>query len=132
MKIKDIHINDKKVGEQHEYYTMRQTPKGFVYKIFTNGEMDRKGVQHKGVLTIPTKHILQDGSERKGEDFEAGTIVFTNRDGHIHKDNGPAIVCMDGFKAWYENGKWIRSKDQNGKTFHRDTDDGGDHVNEDS
>ena len=34
-----------------------------------------------------------------------GTITYRNADGKLHNENGPAIVCTDGYKFYYINGE---------------------------
>ena len=37
-------------------------------------------------------------------------LVFYNKDGEIHRVDGPAIITVDGIKYWYIHGKNITSK----------------------
>jgi hypothetical protein len=38
-------------------------------------------------------------------DLSAGTILYLNRNGQIHRKNGPAIILPNGDKHWYKKGK---------------------------
>lgn len=33
-----------------------------------------------------------------------GTIIYRNKDGLFHREDGPAIECVDGTKYWFVNG----------------------------
>ena len=35
---------------------------------------------------------------------EKGTRRYYNRDGYLHRDNGPAVIWADGTCAWFQNG----------------------------
>lgn len=37
--------------------------------------------------------------------LEDGTVFYRNELGQYHRDGGPAIVCADGYEAYYINGK---------------------------
>lgn len=32
-------------------------------------------------------------------------IEWKNKDGLLHREDGPAVECADGFKFWYLNGE---------------------------
>ena len=34
-----------------------------------------------------------------------GNRVWCNSKGLFHRDNGPAVECANGDRAWYKNGK---------------------------
>ena len=36
---------------------------------------------------------------------------FWYLNGSLHRDDGPAIECSDGYKYWYYHSKWIDCKD---------------------
>ena len=33
-----------------------------------------------------------------------GNIFWKNKDGKLHRLDGPAVECLNGYKAWYKNG----------------------------
>lgn len=37
-----------------------------------------------------------------------GVIKYYNKIGELHRENGPALICADGYKAWYINGELHR------------------------
>jgi hypothetical protein len=39
---------------------------------------------------------------------EDGTKRWCNKDGHLHREDGPAIVFRSGYEAWWLNGKLHR------------------------
>ena len=39
---------------------------------------------------------------------EHGTVYYYNALGQLHRIHGPAVVCTDGYHAWYQNGLWHR------------------------
>ncbi len=39
----------------------------------------------------------------------SGTKIW-RLNGNLHRENGPAIICTDGYKEWWINGKLIASK----------------------
>ena len=38
----------------------------------------------------------------------SGTICYNNNLNQWHREDGPAIECADGTKAWYRNGQYHR------------------------
>ena len=34
-----------------------------------------------------------------------GTVYYFNSLGQLHRIHGPAVVCTDGYHAWYQNGQ---------------------------
>ena len=34
-----------------------------------------------------------------------GALRYYNAQGQIHRVHGPAIVCTDGYRAWFQNGQ---------------------------
>ncbi len=37
-----------------------------------------------------------------------GTVRYYNKEGQLHRLDGPAVEWSDGYKAWYQNGKLHR------------------------
>ena len=40
--------------------------------------------------------------------MQNGNISFHNSKGKLHREDGPAIIYSDGYKAWYLNGEMHR------------------------
>ena len=38
-----------------------------------------------------------------------GTLLYCNALGQLHRIHGPAIICTDGYRAWYHNGQLYRA-----------------------
>jgi hypothetical protein len=55
------------------------------------------------VKTIFTKVTIT-----KRGSFFPGDVVYTNDDGKLHREDGPAVECQDGYQAWYINGVYHR------------------------
>ncbi len=39
-----------------------------------------------------------------------GSIRYYNSDGKLHREDGPAIICPNGYKMWYRNGECFPSQ----------------------
>ena len=39
-----------------------------------------------------------------GGTFHNGRYELTNNNGKLHRDGGPAVICLDGRRYWYQNG----------------------------
>jgi len=42
---------------------------------------------------------------------ENGTVEYVNRNGKYHREDGPAVECVDGTKHWFLNGKELTEVD---------------------
>jgi hypothetical protein len=51
--------------------------------------------------------VIEDGIEYKINEYSTGTIYW-NLNNLYHRENGPAIECYNGYKAWYKYGKCHR------------------------
>ena len=40
--------------------------------------------------------------------IDDGGTKWWYRDGKLHREDGPAVECADGYKSWYRNGKLHR------------------------
>ena len=40
-----------------------------------------------------------------GGTFQNGRYELTNNNGKLHRHGGPAVVCLDGRRYWYQNGQ---------------------------
>jgi hypothetical protein len=91
MKINDIHIGDKK-----KEYTRRKLPNGgYVYKV------------HKDNVYLPAGYwghetYKEPFTERK---FYADNIVYTDAEGLLHRDDGPAIISGDNTHVYFIHGR---------------------------
>ena len=36
---------------------------------------------------------------------ELGTIMYLNSEGQLHRVHGPAVICKDGRKRWFQMGE---------------------------
>ena len=48
-------------------------------------------------------------TEYKVKVFENGTIEWYDLEGRLHKEDGPAVVSSDGFRAWHKHGELHRT-----------------------
>ena len=39
---------------------------------------------------------------------EYGTIRYRNKNGDLHREDGPAFESLNGYKEWCINGKWYK------------------------
>lgn len=53
------------------------------------------------------RHLKAGGTIRRERlfSFHDESIVWRDKQGEFHRDNGPAVVSDDGCKKWYQHGK---------------------------
>lgn len=39
-----------------------------------------------------------------------GNVYYNNKDGHLHRIHGPALIWDNGHSEWWENGIRVRDK----------------------
>lgn len=74
-----------------------------------------EGVPQMLCKSSKERHLLLEGNIKESEH----AISFSNREGSVHRDNGPAVIVM-GEQSWFRNGQrhrddgpaWIRKEEE--------------------